>query len=225
MTSPYDFGVAARVGLIRRPLFTQSGRSACSMSNARFRPKAVIGPWLGHLEKSAIVTLNSTRGNHMSFSDLAAIGSLVSGIAVLISLIYLGQQIRQNLKHTRALILQGRVDRVVSQHIAMANTDLVSAWISENGSTPTSEEIRRRQFQLQGTAYGVSWEDTFVQHETGLLGEEQFAEFRAQIGVILRNPGLHRYLSARPVPPGGPTKFHKFIGELLSETASEGTQV
>jgi len=44
----------------------------------------------------------------MSLSDLAAIGSLISGVAVLISLIYLSQQIRQNTKHSRAIIQQGR---------------------------------------------------------------------------------------------------------------------
>ena len=44
----------------------------------------------------------------MSLSDLASIGSLVSGIAVLVSLIYLAQQTWQNAKHTRALIHQAR---------------------------------------------------------------------------------------------------------------------
>ena len=44
----------------------------------------------------------------MSLSDLASIGSLVSGVAVLVSLIYLSQQTRQNTKHSRALIQQGR---------------------------------------------------------------------------------------------------------------------
>jgi len=156
----------------------------------------------------------------MTLSDLSSIGSLVSGIAVLFSLIYLSQQVRQSSKHTRALILQGRVDRVVSHHIAIAGSDLVGAWIAESGVTPTSEEIRHRQFWLQGIAYDVSWEDTFVQHEAGLLGDEQFADFRAHIALILGNPGLHRYFSARPIPPNGPTKFQSFIGELLSETSA-----
>ena len=51
----------------------------------------------------------------MSLSDLAAIGSLISGVAVLISLIYLARQMRQNTKHTRALIQQGRVERISNQ--------------------------------------------------------------------------------------------------------------
>jgi hypothetical protein len=44
----------------------------------------------------------------MSLSDLASISNLVSSVAVLASLVYLAQQIRQNTKHTRTLIQQGR---------------------------------------------------------------------------------------------------------------------
>jgi hypothetical protein len=40
----------------------------------------------------------------MSLSDLASIGSFVSGAAVLVSLVYLRLQIRQNTRHSQALI-------------------------------------------------------------------------------------------------------------------------
>ena len=65
----------------------------------------------------------------MTLSDLAAIGSLASGVAVLVSLIYLGLQVHQSAKHTRALILQGRAERIVTHHLTIANSDLVAAWI------------------------------------------------------------------------------------------------
>ena len=154
----------------------------------------------------------------MSLSDLAALGSFVSGVAVLVSLVYLGLQTRQNSKHTKALILQGRVERIVGHHISIANPDLVSAWIIENGGTATPEEIRHRQFWLQGMAYDFSWEDTFAQHESGLISEEQFADFRAHVAVILKAPALHHYFSERPLPPSGPTAFQRFLNALLSET-------
>ena len=153
----------------------------------------------------------------MTLSDFAAIGSLVSGVAVLVSLIYLGLQVRESAKHTRALILQGRAERIVNHHLAIANSDLVAAWIIENGGTATPEGIRRRQFLLQGMAYDFSWEDTFGQYEAGLLGNEQFADFRAHLAIILRDPGLRNYFSNRPIPTSGPTKFHDFISQLLSE--------
>jgi hypothetical protein len=154
----------------------------------------------------------------MSLSDLAAIGSLISGIAVLVSLIYLGVQTQQNSKHTKGLILQGRVARIVNQHIAIASSDLAAAWIVGNGGNATLEEIGRRQFFLQCLAYDLSWEDTVTQYEAGLLGKEQFDDFRAHVIVFLREPGLRSYFSKRPIPVDGPTKFQRFINELLSES-------
>ncbi len=38
----------------------------------------------------------------MTLTDLASIGSLLSGVAVVISLAYLAFQIRQNTRHQRA---------------------------------------------------------------------------------------------------------------------------
>ena len=156
----------------------------------------------------------------MTLADLASLGSLISAVAVAGSLIYLGLQTHQAAKHTRALILQGRVERVVSHHLAIAESDLVSAWLIENGDAPTAENIRHRQFWLQGMAYDLSWEDTFAQHEAGLLGAEQFADFRAHIVTFLKAPALHRYFSDRPLPANGPTKFQRFIEQVLVEAAA-----
>ena len=47
----------------------------------------------------------------MTLSDLAAIGSLVSGLAVLVSLVYVSIQIRQTERNQRALINQGAMAR------------------------------------------------------------------------------------------------------------------
>jgi hypothetical protein len=44
----------------------------------------------------------------MSLTDVASIGSTVRGVATPVSLIYLTQQKQQDLKRTRAPILQGR---------------------------------------------------------------------------------------------------------------------
>jgi len=155
----------------------------------------------------------------MTLSDFATFSTAISGLAVTASLIYLALQTQQSAKHTRALILQGRVERVVGQHLAIANSDLVSSWIAENGDAPTPEKVRRRQFWLQSMAYDLSWEDTYSQFEAGLLGKEQFADFRAHIAQIVRAPALRSYFLNRPVPIAGPTAFHRFINSLLSESA------
>ena len=68
----------------------------------------------------------------MSLSDLASIGSLVSGIAVLVSLVYISQQTKQNSKHTRALIHQGRIGQT-SNYLALFAADASLAEVAGRG--------------------------------------------------------------------------------------------
>lgn len=54
----------------------------------------------------------------MSLSDLAALGSFVSGFAVLLSLIYLALQVRQTKRNQQIAIRHSRATRVVDLHLA-----------------------------------------------------------------------------------------------------------
>ena len=55
-------------------------------------------------------------GANMSLSDLASIGSLVSGVAVLGSLIYLALQVRQTDRNQQAAIRHSRGAEPGSDH-------------------------------------------------------------------------------------------------------------
>jgi hypothetical protein len=48
----------------------------------------------------------------MSLSDLASLGSFVSGFAVLVTLVLLLLQMRQSNQNQRALMSQGNIDRI-----------------------------------------------------------------------------------------------------------------
>jgi hypothetical protein len=56
---------------------------------------------LGRPAVLGIVHRSSPQELLMSLADLASLGSFISGIAVLVSLVYLAQQIRQSTKHSR----------------------------------------------------------------------------------------------------------------------------
>jgi hypothetical protein len=71
----------------------------------------------------------------------------LSGLAATVSLIYVGIQIRQNVRHTMAQIHQGTAARTTTILLGRMNADTVAAWIEGNGGTPTPELIRRRQFK------------------------------------------------------------------------------
>ncbi len=121
----------------------------------------------------------------MSLSDVAAIGSLVSGMAVLASLVYLSLQIRQNTKHSRALIGHGRATRVVESNYHL--TDPVLSALVTKGRKGEEElsEVELNSFMAFSRATFWNAEDTFVQYREGLLGAASFDSFsRAHVNFM-----------------------------------------
>src|SRR5215469_14534496 len=110
----------------------------------------------------------------MSLSDLASLGSFVSGAAVLISLIYVGYQIRQASKHQRALMNQGYFARVQENlhWLAAPVNNQLRARINAGETTFTEEELYLLNVVLRTTLLNV--QDVYQQHQSGLLDTEVF---------------------------------------------------
>jgi hypothetical protein len=117
----------------------------------------------------------------MTISDVAGIGSLVSGIAVLISLVYLALQVRQAEKNQRSLMNQGAVTRGNSSLALFAEpglSDLYARAIA--GETEfTSGEVYRLQTVMRISL--LSFQDHFVQHRAGLI--DQITYDNISVGV------------------------------------------
>ena len=126
----------------------------------------------------------------MSFTDLASIGSLVSGLAVLVSLVYLAQQTRQDVRNSRALIQQGRAARIADTALRLAELR-ASEGIDKcfNGSPDVSAQDVAR-FLYICRAILISAEDSFFQHEQGLLDDVAFASFENSVKSGMGSPGL-----------------------------------
>jgi hypothetical protein len=153
----------------------------------------------------------------MTLSDLSSIGSLVSGLAVLVSLIYLGQQMRQNTKHTRALIQQGR---------ATVSTDMPLRW-AEDASLA---DIRSRgddgdisfdrgqisRYSLLKTSMLWNYEDQFHQHRDGLLDDNRFAGTVRNIEINFQKPGMRVVWKQSRNIFG--SDFQSFVNGILHQT-------
>jgi len=132
----------------------------------------------------------------MSLSDMASIGSFVSAIAVLISLlllyfqlVQLSAQVKLAEKSQRAAIQQERSARI--SDIQMRITDPVLSEAVDKGMAGDSDMTRLQvsQFRSYSQArFGIS-EDTFYQHKNGLLSDEAFATFEKTYAGAFRFPG------------------------------------
>lgn len=126
----------------------------------------------------------------MTLSDLASIGSLISGAAVLASLIYLAQQTRQNVRNSQALIQQGRAARIADTALRLAELRADPAIDNcMNGSPDVSDQDVGRFLNLCRAVF-VSAEDSYFQRERGLMDDLAFASFEASIRSGIGSAGL-----------------------------------
>lgn len=107
----------------------------------------------------------------MSLSDLAAVGSLISSIAVLVSLVYLALQIRQSQRNQRAALNQGSIDRITSILVTFGSPDYARVYAKtyRHDATFTSEEIATVFFMLRASLVGL--QDSMIQHRQGLIDQ------------------------------------------------------
>lgn len=124
----------------------------------------------------------------MSLSDLASIGSLVSGMAVLVSLIYLSLQVRQTERNQRALINQGVADRASENIRWLAEPLMINLTCRVNGGETkfTVEELQRLRMRLRATL--LSGQDSYVQHKVGLADQITFDNLLGVMRTMLSQP-------------------------------------
>lgn len=166
----------------------------------------------------------------MTLSDLAALGSFVSGLAVLVSLVFLyfqlkqiSEQVNQAEKHQRAAIGQGRVNRMVELSLRTVELEFGVAMVNvyTNSEKLTAHEIF--QFLHYSRALFLNAEDTYYQHELGLLEEEQFAGFINALKYSLGAPATRLiWLGLRS--SYGP-KFAEFVDKLIGQTPMDAPVV
>jgi len=126
----------------------------------------------------------------MSLSDLAAIGSFVSGVAVLVSLIYLGLQVRQYALAQRATARQS-VQAFMRQHQRMLmDSNLAAIFLRGLGAEAGMTDVELMQFHAMVRDWLSFHEESFWLNSRGMLDDDGLKTANAGLGVLLRYPGF-----------------------------------
>lgn len=159
----------------------------------------------------------------MSLSDLAALGSFVSGAGVLASLVLLYFQVRQVNAQVRlaernqqAAVQQQRLGLLVD--IMMRETEPTLREAVQRAMSGSDEvtALQVAQFQRYHFARFALSEETFAQHQAGLLSEEAFTRFVRMFGGAFRFPGV-RVMWRRTRAAYG-SDFAAFADRLCADT-------
>ncbi len=155
----------------------------------------------------------------MSLTDLASLGSFVSGFAVLTSLVYLALQVRQTERNQQISIRHSRVSRIVELHVALADPAVADAWVHGSVSPQELTRTELSQFFHLCRALFFHFEDSFYQREEGLLNDEAFETVVAGARLLARNPGVRAaWKLARPNFGG---RFLAFMDGVVATSAVE----
>jgi hypothetical protein len=155
----------------------------------------------------------------MSLSDLASVGSFVSGFAVLTSLIYLALQVRQTERNQQISIRHSRISRIVELQLALAEPAVADAWLHGLGSPQEITQTEVSQFINLCRALFFHFEDSFYQRGEGLLNDEAFETVVAGVRLMARSPGFRAaWRIARPNFGG---RFLDFMDGAVTRSAVE----
>jgi hypothetical protein len=160
----------------------------------------------------------------MSLSDLASIGSFISGFAVLVSLIFLYFQLRQ----ISAQVLQAernqqaanravRTSRIVEILMGTADPSIADTLAMGNVGSPNITDTQIRQYFAYNAARFYNAQDTFQQFQQGLLDDTTFESLAGGLKVSLTQPGTLAFFDSRH--SGFSDEFVKFVRKLASDVS------
>jgi len=124
----------------------------------------------------------------MTLSDLASIGSLVSGVAVLVSLLYLSLQVRQTERNQRALMNQGVVNRSCDniRWLSDPHMSQLASRVDAGETKFSAQELFQLRMRVRASL--ISAQDTYVQHKAGLADQITFDNNLTIIRGVLAQP-------------------------------------
>ena len=161
-------------------------------------------------------SLPKRRGAHVSLSDVASIGSLVSGAAVLVSLIYLGLQVRQNTHVHRASAHQARLDFVMEFLDGQTDPSLAPVFLRGLEGDPTMTEVEFTRFRAFMHRWFLGMAEIVWMHERGVLDDDRYAGSLEALRGYLGFPGCRAVWQV--VKPVMPAPFRILVETTIADT-------
>jgi len=156
----------------------------------------------------------------MDWGTLGSIGEFVGGFAVVVSLIYVGFQIRQSSNATRAasqIAIKQLSTQITNQLVAPEMARIYLQGLKDSASLSPEDRVRFHSLVL--SLFGA-YEAGYFQSYFGTIAEEIHEPMSTQANFHLRQPGVERWWNA-----GGSNRFSRqFVEYLEKKRAEQGTE-
>jgi hypothetical protein len=156
----------------------------------------------------------------LSLETLANLGEFVSAFAVVLSLVYLAYQVRQNTLSLRTENYARALDRVAAQQARMS-ADPAMAALFGRGVLDTSSLTPEQRIQFAWAFYEMFGAFEFMYHQSraGALQAEVWERWSATLSWWISLPGVQAWWRAKPTPFSA--SFSEFVEACLSAAPAD----
>lgn len=152
--------------------------------------------------------------------SLANLGEIIGAVTVVVSLIYLAVQVRQNTQAQQTENFSRALDRVAAIQATLSQDPETSVIFSKGVSDP-SELTSRERMQFTWTMYELfgAFEFMFLASKTNAIPEEIWQRWSAAVAWWLSYAGVQAWWKVRPIPFSA--RFTSYIESLLEHNPTD----
>jgi hypothetical protein len=149
-----------------------------------------------------------------NLESLANLGEIIGAITVVVSLIYLAVQVRQNTQAQQTENFSRALDRVAAIQATLSQDPETSVIFSRGVSDP-SDLTSRERMQFTWTMYELfgAFEFMFLASKTNAIPDEIWQRWSSAVAWWLSYSGVKVWWKARPIPFS--ESFTSYIESLL----------
>jgi hypothetical protein len=152
----------------------------------------------------------------MTLATLVNIGSLISSVAVLISLVYLNRQLRQGALNQRSKMDRGRSQQVGEWLQYIAQPETAAMVLRGHAGDPTLTSLECHRYLWSVYPLFLHFEDSYYQYRDGMISEPQYASIIGHLRSRCPSPGFRAlWLHIRE---RFPADFAGFVDGVMRET-------
>lgn len=150
----------------------------------------------------------------MDLTTLAQLGEFVGGLFVVVSLIYLASQVKQNTVSLRAENYARVLERLSTLQSNLSSDAELNRIVVVGAQTPEAL-TRSERMRFSWSLYELVGAAEFVFHQerNGALPEEIWERWRATLIWWFSNPGIRTWWGSRPSPFSA--SFERFVEDLI----------
>jgi len=149
----------------------------------------------------------------MNWTAVAALAEAIGAAGVIVSLIYLASQVRQNTKLSRAATRQALADgaqRLASDVVEVDDIARIMQDAMDGNEIKPHERFRIQARCLRDLRF---WDNAYYQYTEGLLTEEEWDGFRVNLKLLFQFPLYREYWDHFQVMFAAP--FRREVNDLV----------